>query len=150
MLQRSGLSRTSFRRKLVTAGTGNPPLTRAPRGEAFEYVRRRFAPPFFLRVCYGRGRFPPPLRKQARVEDPSRRANRRFANPGGEAFEYARSRFAPPFFFGCATRGGRSLRVHPRSFFASLPGEQNRIYSSGILWMYFNFMYGILFLGVSI
>ena len=42
-----------------------------------------------------------------------------------EAFEYIRCRFAPPPF----------------------PGEQNRICSSGILWMYFDFVYGILFDG---
>ena len=42
---------------------------------------------------------------------------------------------------------GRSLRVHPPSFCAPLPGEQNRICSSGILWMYFDFVYGILFDG---
>ncbi len=40
---------------------------------------------------------------------------------------------------------GRSLRVHRPLFFAPLPGEQNRICSSGILWLYFGFVYGILF-----
>ena len=71
--------------------------------------------------------FPHPLSEKARGEDPSRRANRRFANrgrslrvrpqsycaplphfarvPWGEAFEYIRSRLAPPIFFGC-TAGG--------------------------------------------
>ena len=79
-------------------------------------------------------------------------------SPRGEAFEYTRSRIAPPIFLGCTAERGRyphPLRepgAKPSSTSAVVlrplsHGVQNRICSSGILWMYFGFKYGILFDG---
>ena len=86
-----------------------------PWGEAFEYIRCRFSAPSL------------PLAR---------------APPGAKPSSTPAVVFRPPSLPLRKPHGGRSLRVRPLSFFAPLlPGEQNRICSSGILWMFFGFVW---------
>ena len=63
------------------------------RGEAFEYARRRIAPPIFLGCAAVRGALSSPP----------------YASPVGEAFEYTRSCIAPPFSSGVLREGADLL-----------------------------------------
>ena len=108
-----------------------------PRGEAFEYVRRRIAPPFF-RVYCGKGALssPPYASQGAKPSSTPAIVLRPLFSSGvlrkrGEASAYTRRRIAPPIFFGCAAERGRSIRlplreprasllVHPPSFIATI------------------------------
>jgi hypothetical protein len=120
-------------------------------GEAFEYIRSRFAFPFlrwccgrgakpsstlavvlrprFVWVCCRRGRFPPPpcaspLGRSLRVNPRSfSSSSPPCASPGAKPSSTSAVVLRFLFCDGAA-EGGRSLRVHPQSFFAPLPSPK--------------------------